>query len=127
MGQVIRFSDYKTFEAGQSSNGHDSLIPIELALGIEDEKDCLSTIAKLEGCPIYPRLLSDGSGAVLFLVSVSDAIIINQLLLEQEALDDERAGICIDLIQMLENVSESLLEGAWGAIDEQQTSHSSTP
>jgi hypothetical protein len=116
MGQVINFSNHQGSARCLNSSGQDSLIPVELALGIDDETACLTAIAKYGNCPVHPRLLSDGSGAVIYLMLVSDAIWLNKRMLELETLDDEKVSSCIDLIQMLENVNDSLLESAWGSI-----------
>ena len=124
MGQVINFSNHQTNAHCVNSNGQDSLIPVELALGIDDETACLTTIAKYGNCAVHPRLLSDGSGAVIYLMMVSDAIWLNKRILELENLDEEKLSTCIDLIQMLENVNDSLLEGAWGSIGSKQNQYS---
>ena len=124
MGQVIHFSDHQVNVRCIGSQGHDSLIPVELALGVDDEKTCLATIARYGNCAVHPRLLSDGSGAVIYLIMLSDAIWLNKRILELEEINDEGISNCIDLIQMLENVNDSLLEGAWGSISNKQNQYS---
>ena len=124
MGQVIKFSNQQANVRHSSSLGQDSLIPVELALGMEDENFCLATIAKYGNCAVHPRLLSDGSGAVIYLIMVCDAIWLNKRILELEELDDEAVSSCVDLIQMLENVNDSLLESAWGSIGNKQNQYS---
>ena len=124
MGQVINFNNRQVNARHSSSLGQDSLIPVELALGIEDENLCLTTIAKYGNCAVHPRLLSDGSGAIIYLIMVCDAIWLNKRILELEELDEEAVSSCIDLIQMLENVNDSLLESAWGSTGNKQNQYS---
>ncbi len=124
MGQVIRFSDHQANACKVKSHGQDSLIPVELALGINDEKTCLATIARYENCAIHPRLLSDGSGEVIYLIMICDAIWLNKRILALGELDDEGMSDCIDLIQMLENVNDSLVDGAWGSINSMKNQYS---
>jgi len=124
MGQVIKFSNQQANVRHSSSLGQDSLIPVELALGMKDENFCLATIAKYGNCAVHPSLLSDGSGAVIYLIMVCDAIWLNKRILELEELDDEAVSSCVDLIQMLENVNDSLLESAWGSIGNKQNQYS---
>ena len=124
MGQVIHFSDYRVNPAPAAPAGNDSLIPVELALGVEDETACLATIAHYGNCPIFPRLVSDGSGSVFYLVKVCDAIRLHRIILESGELDTTEQGICVDLIQMLENVNESLLQKAWGSDDNYRSRYS---
>lgn len=124
MGQVIRFSDYQKTTSPPTPRGHDSLIPVELALGVEDEQACLETVARYGNCQVFPRLLSDGSGAVLYLIKVSDAIELNRQILESGELDAIEQACCMDLIQMLENVNESLLQEAWGSTETNLSSYS---
>ncbi|MBL4820032.1 MAG: hypothetical protein JKY98_03440 [Gammaproteobacteria bacterium] len=124
MGQVIRFSDHQVSARRKHNRWQDSLVPVELALGVPDEDRCLATIARHGLCAVHPRVLSDGSEAVIYLITISDAIFLNKRILEVDQMDDERVGRCIDLIQMLENINDSLPENTWESISSKQNLHS---
>ena len=52
----------------------DSLIPIELAVGSADRNFCLTRMAKYDVCAIHIRMVKDDPDALVYLMSVNDAI-----------------------------------------------------
>lgn len=114
MGQVIRLMDFQPGASKLQKAGLDSLIPLELALGESDQHICLTTVVRHGTCGLYPKPRVAESGTVEFLVRVSDAISLNKSILDSGELDETQTAVRMDLIQMLENVSGTFLDGIWG-------------
>jgi len=91
----------------------DSLIPIELAVGSADRNYCLTRMAKYDVCAIHIRMVKDDPDALLYLMSVNDAIWLNKEILEESDISEQEVCRRIDLIQMLENVNGALMDSLW--------------
>jgi len=100
----------------------DSLIPIELAVGSKDRNYCLTRMAKYDVCAIHIRMVKDDPEALLYLMSVNDAIWLNKEMLEETDLSEAEVCQRIDLIQMLENVNGALMDSLWDSFTERSQS-----
>ena len=105
MSKVVNMSDYRASLAVESANAmRDGLVPVEFALGNKNRENCLNKISEYNISSVHVRVVNDEPGALLYLISVSDAIWLNKQIIEQEDISDDEIKERIDLIQMMENM-----------------------
>jgi len=114
MSNVVNMNDYRKKIASQSSDAiRDGLIPIEFAIGINDRELCLDKMATYGVSSIHVRSVNDEPGALLYLIGVGDAILLNKQILANEEISDEEIERRIDLIQMMENMNFVGMDSLW--------------
>ena len=114
MGQVVQLSDYRETLLEESEFVcSDSRVPIEFALGYDNRDECIAKIAEYGVRSRQIRMVNEEPAALLYLISVRDAIWLNKKILEQEEIGDEEIAQRIDLIQMLENINLPMMDSMW--------------
>lgn len=123
MSNVVNMSDYRKKIASQSSDAiRDGLIPIEFAIGINDRELCLEKMGTYGVSSIHVRSVNDEPGALLYLIGVGDAILLNKKILASEDISDEEIERRIDLIQMMENMNFVGMDNLWESFSSQSES-----
>lgn len=117
MGKVVNMSDYRSNLAAESANAmRDGLVPVEFALGSQNREKCLNKISQYNVSSVHVRVVNDEPGALLYLISVSDAIWLNKAIIEKEDISEEEIKERIDLIQIMENMKFSMMDSLWESI-----------
>lgn len=120
MSNVVNMKDYRTKIARQSSDAiRDGLIPIEFAIGISDREQCLDKMSTYGVSSIHVRSVNDDPGALLYLIGVGDAILLNKKILASEEISEEEIARRIDLIQMMENMNFVGMDSLWESFSSQ--------
>lgn len=120
MGDVVELRHYqRPGSANEAEQAKDSLVPIEFAIGKGDRSRCLEKLAAYGIQSIHIRRITEEPEALLYLMTVQDAITINKMILEKEPLGDEEIARRIDVIQMLENINPVLLDSLWESFTQQ--------
>ena len=123
MNNVINMKDYRKKIANESSKAiRDGLIPVEFAIGINNREECLDKMSTYGVGSIHVRSVNDEPGALLYLIGVGDAILLNKQILANEEISDEEIGRRIDLIQMMENMNFIGMDSLWESISSQNES-----
>jgi hypothetical protein len=121
MSKVVNIDNYRRKLANESSNAiRDGLIPIEFAIGIGDREVCLDKMATYGVSSIYVRTINGEPGSHLYLIGVSDAILLNKKILANEDISDEEVEHRIDLIQMMENMNFAGMDSLWESLSSKQ-------
>ncbi len=120
MGEVIQFGNFsKPSGSVEAGNVQDSLVPIEFAVGFASRNECLNKIAEYGVSAVHVRMVNDEPDAMLYLIGVRDAILLNKKILEGESITDDEVAQRIDLIQMLENLNLDMLDSLWASFTHQ--------
>lgn len=120
MSNVVNMSDFRKKLASQSSDAiRDGLIPIEFAMGINDRELCLDKMSKYGVSSIHVRSVNDEPGALLYLIGIGDAILLNKKILANEESSEEEIERRIDLIQMMENMNFVGMDSLWESFSSQ--------
>ena len=123
MSNVVNMKEYRTKLASESSDAiRDGLIPIEFAMGISNREECLNKISTYGVSSIHVRSVNDESGALLYLIGVGDAILLNKKILANEEILEEEVERRIDLIQMMENMNFVGMDSLWESFSNQNES-----
>ena len=123
MSNVINMKDYLKKIANESSDAiRDGLIPIEFAIGINNREQCLDRISTYGVSSIHVRSVNDDPGALLYLIGVGDAILLNKQILANEKIPEEEIERRIDLIQMMENMNFVGMDSLWESLSSQNES-----
>ncbi len=119
MGKVVQLQLYKNEQTSATVCARASaMVPVEFALGISDRAAAITKLQLLGFHSFQQRSLKGHASSSLCMMSVADAINANKKILANEDLSIDEIAARIDLIQMLENVSGSLLEGLWDSISD---------
>ncbi|MEX0618696.1 MAG: hypothetical protein WDZ76_05705 [Pseudohongiellaceae bacterium] len=122
MGEVVQFSAFRQREVVVKDSGNrDSLVPVELGVGVRERASCLAKISAYGVTAIQVRMINNEPSALLYLMSVGDAISLNRWILEQEDITDAEVTRRIDLIQMLENIDPALMDSLWSSLTRYDT------
>ena len=114
MNKVVNLSDYRSDAAQDSGSAmRAGLIPIEFALGMDDREQCLAKLTQYKLNSIHVRMVENVPGALMFLIEVNEAIWLNKKILEDEEISEMEIEERIDLIQLMENMSFSMLDSLW--------------
>lgn len=114
MGEVVKLKDYQNRAAPRAERRvSDSMVPIEFAVGFAERNLCLAKLAEYAVAGIQVRMIKNEPGALVYLMSVKDALWLNKKILELEELSEEGIADRIDLIQMLENINLPMMESLW--------------
>ncbi|MFT6295307.1 MAG: hypothetical protein ACJATW_001586 [Glaciecola sp.] len=114
MGEVVNLKDYQNRAVSRAKRPvSDSMVPIELAVGLAERNLCLAKLAEYAVSAIEVRMIKNEPGALVYLMSVKDALGLNKKILELEELTEEEVADRIDLIQMLENMNLPMMESLW--------------
>lgn len=117
MSKIINMNEYRSNLSTESANAiRDGLVPVEFALGSENREQCLNKISEYNLRSVHVRVVNDESGALLYLIGVSDAIWLNKKIIETEAISEDEVEERIDLIQTMENMKFSLMDNLWESI-----------
>jgi hypothetical protein len=121
MRNVVNMKDYRTKLARESSDAiRDGLIPIEFAIGINNREQCLDKMSTYGvSSSIHVRSVNDEPGALLYLIGVGDAILLNKKILAGEEVSEEEIERRIDLIQMMENMNFVGMDSLWESFSSQ--------
>lgn len=120
MNNVVNMSDFRKKLASQSSDAiRDGLIPIEFAMGINDREQCLEKLSLYGVSSIHVRSVNDEPGALLYLIGVGDAILLNKKILASEEISEAEIERRIDLIQMMENMNFVGMDSLWESFSSQ--------
>lgn len=111
MGEVVKLKDYQSKTALRTVS--DSMVPIEFAVGFPERNLCLAKLAEYAVGGIQVRMIKNEPGALVYLISVKEALWLNKKILEHEELSEEGIADRIDLIQMLENINLPMMESLW--------------
>jgi hypothetical protein len=68
---------------------------------------------------IHVRSVNDEPGALLYLIGVGDAILLNKKILAGEEVSEEEIERRIDLIQMMENMNFVGMDSLWESFSSQ--------
>lgn len=110
-------NEYRSNLSTESANAiRDGLVPVEFALGSENREQCLNKISEYNLRSVHVRVVNDESGALLYLIGVSDAIWLNKKIIETEEISEDEVEERIDLIQTMENMKFSLMDNLWESI-----------
>lgn len=117
MGEVVRLKDFQrepdaVIEAAPS----DALVPIEFAVGMKDRNRCIAKLAEYGVGGIQVRQLNNSPEALVYMMSIQDALWLNKKILEVEELSEDGIAERIDLIQMLENIDLPMMRSLWCSI-----------
>jgi hypothetical protein len=97
MGEVVNLKDYQNRAVSRAKRPvSDSMVPIELAVGLAERNLCLAKLAEYAVSAIEVRMIKNEPGALVYLMSVK-----------------EEVADRIDLIQMLENMNLPMMESLW--------------
>lgn len=114
MGEVVKLKDYQNRAVSRAGRTvSDSMVPIEFAVGLAERDLCLAKLAEYAVGAIEVRVIKNEPGALVYLISVKDALGLNKKILELEELTEEEVADRIDLIQMLENINLPMMESLW--------------
>ncbi len=120
MGDVVELKKYqKPAPVLEVESSKDSLVPIEFAVGFNDRNTCLGKIAEYGIQSIHIRRVTEEPEALLYLMGVKDAITLNKLILEKEAISNDEITHRIDVIQMLENINPLMMDSLWESFTQQ--------
>ena len=121
MRNVVNMKDYRTKLARESSDAiRDGLITIEFAIGINNREQCLDKMSTYGvSSSIHVRSVNDEPGALLYLIGVGDAILLNKKILAGEEVSEEEIERRIDLIQMMENMNFVGMDSLWESFSSQ--------
>ena len=114
MGEVVNLKDYQNRAVSRAKRSvSNSMVPIELAVGLAERNLCLAKLAEYAVGAIEVRMIKNEPGALAYLMSVKDALGLSKKILELEELTEEEVADRIDLIQMLENINLPMMESLW--------------
>ena len=115
MGNIVDFNNFRKEgqEKDLSGFSHSPMVPVEFAVGLGSLEACLQKVAEVGECAVYSRLVGDVQQALIYFISVEDAIRINKRILEKETLSEQEIKDRIDLVQSLENQDLGLLGRIW--------------
>lgn len=114
MGEVVKLKDYQNRTAPRAERRvSDSMVPIEFAVGFAERNLCLAKLAEYAVDGVQVRMIKNEPGALVYFMSVKDALWLNKKILELEELSEEGIADRIDLIQMLENINLPMMESLW--------------
>jgi len=120
MNNVVNMKDYRKQIASKSSDAiRDGLIPIEFAMGINNREQCLDKMSTYGVSSIHVRSVNNDPEALLYLIGVGDAILLNKKILASEEISEEEIERRIDLIQMMENMNFVGMESLWESFSSQ--------
>jgi len=120
MNNVVNMKDYRKQIASKSSDAiRDGLIPIEFAIGINNREQCLDKMSIYGVSSIHVRSVNNDPEALLYLIGVGDAILLNKKILASEEISEEEVERRIDLIQMMENMNFVGMESLWESFSSQ--------
>ncbi|MFT4816870.1 MAG: hypothetical protein ACI80L_001937 [Pseudohongiellaceae bacterium] len=121
MRNVVNMKDYRTKLARESSDAvRDGLIPIEFAIGINNREQCLDKMSTYGlSSSIHVRSVNDEPGALLYLIGIGDAILLNKKILAGKEVSEEEIERRIDLIQMMENMNFVGMDSLWESFSSQ--------
>ena len=91
MRNVVNMKDYRTKLARESSDAiRDGLIPIEFAIGINNREQCMDKMSTYGvSSSIHVRSVNYEPVALLYLIGVGDAILLNKKILAGEEVSEE--------------------------------------
>ncbi|MFT4888173.1 MAG: hypothetical protein ACJAY7_000475 [Pseudohongiellaceae bacterium] len=114
MGEVFKLKDYQNRTASRAERSvSGSMVPIEFAVGFAERNLCLAKLAEYAVSAIEVRKIKNEPGALVYLMSVKDALWLSKKILEREDLSEKEVADRIDLIQMLENINLPMMESLW--------------
>jgi hypothetical protein len=120
MCNVVNMKGYRKKIARESSDAiRDGLIPIEFAIGINNREQCLDKMSTYGVSSIHVRSVNDDPSALLYLIGVGDAILLNKKILAGEEVSEEEIERRIDLIQMMENMNFVGMDSVWESLSSQ--------
>jgi hypothetical protein len=120
MSNVVNMKDYRKKIARESSDAiRDGLIPIEFAIGISNREQCLDKMSTYGVSSIHVRSVNDDPSALLYLIGLGDAILLNKKILAGEEFSEEEIERRIDLIQMMENMNFVGMDSLWESFSSQ--------
>jgi hypothetical protein len=114
MGEVFKLKDYRNKTASRAERSvTGSMVPIEFAVGFASRNLCLAKLAEYAISAIEVRKIKNEPGALVYLMSVKDALWLSKQILEREELSEKGVADRIDLIQMLENINLPMMGSIW--------------
>jgi hypothetical protein len=120
MSDVLNMKDYRKKIPKESSDAiRDGLIPIEFAIGINNTEQCLDKMSTCGVSSIHVRSVNDDPSALVYLIGVGDAILLNKKILAGEEVSEEEIERRIDLIQMMENMNFVGMDSFWESFSSQ--------
>lgn len=116
MGEVVRLKDFQNRAALHAEpEVNDSMVPIEFAVGFSERNLCIAKLAEYGVGGIQVRMIKSEPDALVYLISVKEALGLNKKILELEELSEDDIASRIDLIQMLENINLPMMESLWNS------------
>lgn len=114
MGDVVQLNHYRDTAVSEPvSLVAESQVPVEFAVGNKDRQACLDCIRQYGVESLQTRRVSSDPEALLYFISIKDAIWLNKRILERQELSDDDITKHIDIIQMLENLDQHMMETLW--------------
>lgn len=117
MGEVVRLEGFRSKSDRQLGPAvTDGMVPIEFGVGLSERHLCIAKLAEYGLGGIQVRKLNNSPEALVYMVSINDALQLNKKILELEELSEEAIAERIDLIQMLENINLPMMKSLWCSI-----------